>query len=88
MYKPKITETHPKVLLYLLKALEQDEEINKLIRGLGEHERDAVISAFAAWAMLKKLKGWRDLCQDENSPVQPFDTPVNYWMPIPTSVLA
>ncbi len=83
IYEPKITEAHPKALLYLLKVLKQDREINKLIAGLSDHKRDATISAFAAWAMLNEFPGWRDLYQDECYPVQPFNTPVSYWMPIP-----
>ena len=83
MYEPKITETHPKALLYLLGELKQDGEMNQLIAGLGsEHERDAVISAYAAWAMLNGFGGWRDLYLDEPNSVLPFDIPVSYWMPI------
>lgn len=83
MYEPKITETHPKVLLYLLGELKQDGDMNQLIAGLGsEHERDAVISAYAAWAMLDGFGGWRDIYLDEPDPVLPFDIPVSYWMPI------
>ena len=83
MYEPKITETHPKALLYLLGELKQDVDINQLIEGLGsEHERDAVISAYAAWAMLNGFGGWRDIYLDEPDPVLPFGTPVSYWMPL------
>ena len=83
MYKPKITETHPKVLLCLLAELKQDGYLNQLIEGPGsEHERDAVISAYAAWAMLNGFGGWRDLYLDEPDPVLPFGTPVSYWMPL------
>ena len=83
MYEPKITETHPKALLYLLGELKQDGEMNQLIAGLGsEHERDAVVSAYAAWAMLDGFGGWRDIYLDEPDPVLPFDIPVSYWMPI------
>ena len=83
MYEPKITETHPKALLYLLGELKQDEEMNQLIKGSrSEHERDAVVSAYAAWAMLGGFGGWRDLYLDEPDPVLPFGTPVSYWMPI------
>ena len=83
MYEPKITETHPKVLLYLLGELKQDGELNQLIKGLrSEHERDAVVSAYAAWAMLNGFGGWRDIYLDEPDPVLPFGTPVSYWMPL------
>ena len=83
MYEPKITETHPKALLYLLGELERDGEMNQLIAETEtEHERDAVVSAYAAWAMLNGFGGWRDLYLDEPDPVLPFDNPVSYWMPI------
>ena len=61
----------------------QDREINKLIKGLTEHKRDATIFAYAAWAMLNEFRGWQDLYLSEPDPVQPFNTPVSYWMPIP-----
>lgn len=85
MYEPKITETHPKALLYLLGELKQDGTINQLIAVLGnksEHERDAVVSAYVAWAMLDEFGGWRDIYLDEPDPVLPFGTPVSYWMPL------
>lgn len=85
MGKPKITETHPKALLYLLDESKQDGEINQLMEVLGnksEDERDAVISAYAAWAMLNGFGGWRDIYLDEPDPVLPFDIPVSYWMPL------
>ena len=83
MYEPKITETYPKVLLYLLGELERDGEMKQLIAETGsEHERDAVISAYAAWAMLNGFGGCRDIYLDEPDPVLPFVTPVSYWMPL------
>ena len=79
-----ITETHPKALLHLLHHSGQPEM--RLIEGLEnrdrEHERDATLSAIGAWAMNRRLPGWRDLYSEEPTPVQPFDTPVAYWMPI------
>ena len=83
IYKPQITEAHPTALLRLLKKLGQDGEINNLIKGLTGHKRDATISAYAAWAMIKKFPDWRDIYQDEHDSVRPFNTPVSYWMPIP-----
>ena len=83
MHKPKITETHPKALIYLLKELKQDGAMNQLIAETEtEHERDAVVSAYAAWAMLNGFGGWRDLYLDEPDPFLPLGTPVSYWMPI------
>ena len=57
--------------------------IISLIGGLNDHEHDATIAGFAAWSMLKPPPGWRDLYQEEPSPVRPFDTPAGYRMPIP-----
>ena len=82
-YNSKITEAHPTALLYLLQALGQAGTIKSLTGGLNDHKRDATIAAFAAWSMLKPPPGWRNLYQEEPSPVRPFDTPVGYWMPIP-----
>ena len=54
-----------------------------------EDVEDAVLSAYAAWHMLQKLRAptqesaWRDLLQEEHHHVLPFGTPVSYWMPIP-----
>ena len=81
-----ITETHPKVLSHLLSLPGQFDvgvSMTDLTSGLEEHERDATLSAVAAWAMVRKLPGWRDLYAQEPNPVQPFDTPVSFWMPLP-----
>lgn len=81
----EITETHPKALYHLLaqsgssKLLSMIEEFT---RGLSDHRRDATLSAIAAWAMYRRLPGWRNLCEEEADLAQPFDTPVSYWMPI------
>ena len=82
-----ITESHPKALHHLLTHSGQPEMVD-MIRYLtanlaSDHERDATLSAVAAWAMVLSLPGWRDLYEDEPCPVQPFDTPISYWMPIP-----
>ena len=86
-WNPPITETHPKALQHLLRHSGQPEmtELARLTEGLEdrEHERDATLSAIGAWAMYKKLPGWQNLYDRECCPVQPFDTPVAYWMPIP-----
>lgn len=82
-----ITETHPKVLDHLLpytghRAVKQ--LVENLVSGLhdpGRHKRDAILSAVAAWAMVRGLPGWRDLYLDEPNPLQPFNTRVSYWMP-------
>ena len=81
-YTLKITEAHPKALEHLLKESGQSGRINPLIEGLDDHERDATLAAFAAWSMHERSPGWRDLRSSEEDSVQPFDTPVSYWMPI------
>lgn len=84
-YELPITETHPKALLYLLRR-EADSAMTllseRLIAELNDHQRDATLSALAAWAMLAPQPGWRDLYPSEPAPLQPFKTPVAYWMPI------
>ena len=60
-------------------------EFKKTIEKRYAHQRDAAISAYAAWKMLQKQEpdGWRNLYCKEPCPVKPFDTPVSYWMFIP-----
>lgn len=87
----EITETHPNALLHLLKH-SQESEIQKiyaiaerLIAKLTDHKRDATLSAVAALAMVRcpKSPNWQNLYEHEPCPVQPFNTSVIYWMPIP-----
>ena len=88
-----ITESHPKALKHLPYKTKQPEAVMKMvgnaIKGLSSHELDATWCAVAAWAMIHhkghKLPSWHDLyqCEQKGSPVQPFCTPVIYWMPIP-----
>ena len=82
-----ITEAHPVALLRLLNTLALKPQLGplrNLIAGLtNEHERDATIAAFAAWSMHTGAQGWQDLYPIEPCSVQPFGTPVSYWMPIP-----
>jgi hypothetical protein len=89
----RITESHPKALLWLLKVATKDRRPTKVkmsdLRAfvtceseeLSEHERDAALGAFAAWAMVTEQAGWRDLFQDEDKPFVPVP-PIEYWMPI------
>ena len=77
-----ITEAHPKVLLHLLEESES-ARLTELAAGRSEHERDAVVAAFAAWSMHRRAPGWRNLYWDEPNPILPLKTPVSYWMPIP-----
>lgn len=81
----EITETHPKALEHLLRNSDETSMVgmvDDLTHGKFEHERDATLSAIAAWAMNRRLPGWRNLYEEEPCLVQPFGTPVSYWMPI------
>ena len=83
-----ITESHPQALLCLLEHPQQAAILamaNGLISGLIDHQLDATLSAVAAWAMLhhERLPKWRNLYEPEPRLVQPFNTSVRYWMPIP-----
>lgn len=89
----RITESHPKALLWLLKIATAQLPVVKITlndladfihsdsRELCEHERDAAIGTVAAWAMLNQQSGWRNLFNDEKKPFAPV-SPVEYWMPI------
>ena len=81
-----ITEAHPKALKHLLKHSEMSEAVEmveQVTAGLADHKRDATLAAVAAWAMIHESSGWQDLYNLECHPVQPFNTPVSYWMPVP-----
>ncbi len=47
----------------------------------GDHKLDATLAAISAWAMVHEPDGWEDLYIREPQPIQPFNTPVAYWMP-------
>ena len=81
-----ITEAHPTALLQLPGAAipcRLRAELEQLRIERSEHERDAVVAAFAAWSMHRRTPGWRNLYWDEPNPILPLRTPVSYWMPIP-----
>ena len=83
----RITETHPTALRYLLEQSGESEDLELLIDGIeNNHERDATISAFAAWKMGAGSTNWRNLYLDEPCKVWPADIPVEYWMPIESVV--
>ncbi len=90
-----ITESHPKALLWLMMIAKKDFgpnniKINNLkeiiIKGpesVSEDERDAILGAFTAQAMMRKKMGWEDLLQfeRENDLVLAGKPPIAYWMP-------
>lgn len=88
-----ITETHPKALLFLLGLANRQNPPSDI--GIGnlseyvhvdagqysEHERDSVLGAVASWISLKQQGEWRDLAQEEQGLIVPFDYKPAYWMP-------
>lgn len=93
----RITEAHPKALLWLINIASADrrvldvsmEQLGEFIScpgaSLSEHERDAVLGAVAAWAMVTGAVGWRDTAGEDSDAIVPFP-PVEYWMPVGASV--
>lgn len=89
----RITESHPKALLWLLRVARIKRPVVEIGIGhlvdfiesesprLSDHERDAALGAVAALAMINKRSGWRDLYREENNAFTPV-SPVEYWMPI------
>ena len=81
-----ITEAHPGAMEYLLRYSDQHKVtrmVEHVTAGIANgDQRDATLAAVVAWGMLHQPPGWRDLYPLERHPVQPFDTPVSYWMPI------
>ncbi len=93
-----ITESHPKVLQWLLPLLGQSDTarmVRRLIAGLVEHELDATWCAVAAWGMMHhhdyNLHNWYDLYEWEmleSGRVEQLEGGVSYWMPIPEDLWA
>ena len=88
-----ITECYPTALEYLLANSGQHQGEHAIVTHLmqalpnndpGGHQRDATLSAVSAWAAIHQdLINWQNLYLRENCPINPFDIPVSYWMPIP-----
>ena len=82
----RITESHPSALFQLLEARGQSQELEvlqALIDAIEDYaEQDAAICAYGAWSMLQRSSGWQDLYLLEPRSVQPFGTPLSYWMPV------
>lgn len=88
-----ITESHPKALLYLLGIADKQKAPKSVSMAdladyvscdkeqISEHQRDAVLGAFTAFAQKEKLPGWRNLFKEEKKPVTPFNYSAEYWMP-------
>jgi hypothetical protein len=89
----RITESHPKALLWLLNIASGErlaasvtmmhltELVTCGVERISEHERDALLGAVTAWAMVQRANGWRDIGLEESEAFVPVP-PVEYWMPI------
>lgn len=92
----RITESHPKALLWLLRVASQQRAVAEVrISDLGglieckpphpsesDHVRDAALGAVAALAMIERRIDWRNLYgeEEEKNAFTPV-SPVEYWMP-------
>lgn len=75
-----ITEAHPKALLRLDADAKHFVSIN-VPPNFQEHERDAALAAYSAWAAVTGRAGWSDLVLSEVEPFFPVDNAVTYWLP-------
>jgi hypothetical protein len=75
-----VTEAHPKALLRIHSAA-SEFLATYLPNAPTEHERDAALAAFAAWAAAANFAGWHDLTLEEPSPFFPSGHTVSYWFP-------
>lgn len=75
-----VTEAHPKALLRIHSAASAFLAAH-FPSAPTEHERDAALAAFAAWAAAASFEGWRDLTLEEPSPFFPSGHTVSYWFP-------
>lgn len=75
-----VTEAHPKALLRLHADARRfaDEHVSSDHQ---DHERDAALAAFSAWAAVIRRHGWRDLVLAESDPFFPSGKEVSYWFP-------
>lgn len=76
----KVTETHPKALLRV--HLESGRFLSSYLPApRTEHERDAALAVYAAWAFATEATGWHDLVRTEHDPYFPSGHTVSYWFP-------
>ena len=75
-----VTEAHPKALLWVSTAARKFAELMSK-QTSNEHERDAAIAAYTAYAFAKKQAGWHDISSLESNPFSPIGAPVAYWFP-------
>lgn len=76
-----ITEAHPKALLRIHNDARGFVAENLLQKNLEEHERDAALAAFSAWAAVVAHPAWHNLALAETAPFFPGGKPLTYWFP-------
>jgi len=69
-----LTEAHPKALIWLCPQA-------SAFAPRSEHERDAALSAFSAWALTHHPPGWLDVYVHEGPRFSPLSPPLHYFMP-------
>ena len=70
-----VVESHPKALLWMMSDAQT-------VRGNSEHERDAILCTFSAWAAIHKPQRWSDLYEKERQWYSPLEPPIHYLMPV------
>jgi hypothetical protein len=88
-----ITEAHPKALLWLLGMATVHRQPHNLspldfatlfsCSYSCEHERDALLAAWTAYAMSTRRIGWTNLVEREHDPIF-IAGEVEYWLPLPS----
>jgi hypothetical protein len=92
--KIRITESHPKAMLWLLQIANDGNPVEKVtlamlnnyfvgenLNAASDHERDASLAALSAWAMENHPEDWDNLYIRENNAISPLNPPPEYWMP-------
>lgn len=89
----RITEAHPKALLWLINVASTGRQIRDVgvehlaeyvsckVGTSKEHERDAILGGIGAWAMTSAAPGWRDVSIEDRDAIRPVPG-VEYWMPV------
>lgn len=75
-----ITEAHPKAL-YCIDHAAQEFITRNFPDAPTDHERDAALAAFSAWAAVERFSSWHDLVEEEATPFFPSGQVVSYWFP-------
>jgi hypothetical protein len=76
----RLTEAHPKALL--LASSTAREFVTRVSPELkDEHQRDAALAAYTAFALASRVSGWHDLVDLDSEPFFPSGTVPAYWFP-------